>query len=168
MNAVKDLFEQAQLAEAAYAKFWNAATNSPITDPTLVKNALQDTANNGSFSATQAAEFVNNWRVVDHVPDLNSGFSATIFESLDNPGEYSLAIRGSLLDDLAVDFRADVALIAYEGVATEQLIDLYNFWQRASTPTGQTYEAATSEKGSEPFFRVMFRTPSMIMPDLLV
>jgi len=24
------------------------------------------------------------------------------------------------------------------------------------------------EKGSEPFFRVMFRTPSMIMPDLLV
>ncbi|MFC1537184.1 hypothetical protein ACFL48_05200 [Pseudomonadota bacterium] len=31
-----------------------------------------------------------------------------------------------------------------------------------------TFQLVQAEKGSEPFFRVMFRTPSMIMPDLLV
>ena len=56
MNAITDLFQQAQLAEAAYADF-AAFPNNP-------KGALQDTGNNMSFSAAQADSFVKHWRVI--------------------------------------------------------------------------------------------------------
>ena len=42
MTIIKNLFDQAQLAEAAYANFLNANTNAVITDPALVIAALQD------------------------------------------------------------------------------------------------------------------------------
>ena len=48
---------------------------------------------------------------------MGTGFSATVFERLDNgvgTGEYSLAIRGS---QDAKDFLADTKLIATDGVA---------------------------------------------------
>ena len=71
MNTVRSIFEQAQLAEAAYANLWDAGLSQPVTFEDDVKTALIAE----KFSPTQAAEFVNNWRVVDHVPDLSSGFS---------------------------------------------------------------------------------------------
>ena len=128
MSNIQGLFEQAQLAEAAYANFSIAGVST--------KDALQDTENGGSFSATQAAEFVLHWRVVDQLPDTsNNGFSATVFESLDHPGEFSLAIRGSTPDQFGVDFLADTKLITTDGVAVTQLVNLYNYWQ-SLTHTG--------------------------------
>jgi len=71
MNTVTSIFEQAQLAEAAYANLWDAGLSQPITLKEDVKAALIAE----KFSAAQVSEFVNNWQVVDHVPDLNSGNS---------------------------------------------------------------------------------------------
>ena len=104
MSTIQDLFQQAQLAEAAYANLWNIGTNSVITDRELVRAALRDRDNNMSFSEAQADAFVNQWKVVDHIPDTAAGFSATIFERLDanknGTGEFSLAIqlKGSASD----------------------------------------------------------------------
>lgn len=138
MSTIQELFQQAQLAEAAYANLWNIDTNSAITDRELVKAALKDASNKMTFSEAQATAFVNQWQVIDHIPDTAAGFSATIFKNIQT-GAYSLAIRGST--DLA-DFSADTALIAVDGIAVRQVVDLYNFWQRATTRAGLTYVAA--------------------------
>lgn len=60
MNTITSLFQQAQLAEAAYAKFIDNAGNLITTDAG-VKTALQ----NEGMSLAQAADFVTHWRVVD-------------------------------------------------------------------------------------------------------
>jgi pimeloyl-ACP methyl ester carboxylesterase len=139
MSTITNLFQQALLAEAAYANFVNGS-GVLLTNPDDIITAL--TTGDGKFSPTQATEFVTHWRVVDHIPDTLTGFSATIFESLDNPGHYSLAIRGSTPSQLMTDFIADAQLIFNDGVAAGQLVDLYNFWQRSNAPAGTTYTAA--------------------------
>ena len=54
------LYEQAQLAEAAYADLWNDLTESAITDKNAVIDRLVALKPDGSysFSAAQATEFV--------------------------------------------------------------------------------------------------------------
>jgi len=70
MSTIQNLFQQAQLAEAAYAKF------SSFANP---KDALIDI----KFSDVQASDFVNNWRVADQLSNPSTGFSATVFEKLE-------------------------------------------------------------------------------------
>lgn len=85
MSTIQNLFQQAQLAEAAYADF---------SDPTKTFfDAL--TTGDGAFSSAQAAAFVTDWSVVNQQPNTVSGFSATLFKN-NQTGQYSLAIRGSL------------------------------------------------------------------------
>ena len=126
MSIAINLFQQAQLAEAAYADF---SVSTISTKQALI---------NAKFSDAQATAFIATWQVIDHIPDTAAGFSATIFRNIQT-GDYSLAIRGST--DLA-DFSADAALIVVDGVAVRQIVDLYNFWQRATTTQVQTYQAA--------------------------
>ena len=130
MSTIQELFQQGQLAEAAYSDF--------SVYPNDAYRAL--TTGDGKFSATQASEFITHWQVVSHIPNLDSGFSATVFESLDHPGEFSLAIRGSMPDQSGIDFLADAQLIATDGVAVSQLVDLYNYWQ--SLTHNGVYDAA--------------------------
>ncbi len=134
MSSLQNLFQQAQFAEAAYADFSNT-------------NVSQEEAlTNEGFSAAQAAAFVKQWRAVDHIPDTAAGFSATIFERLNvngnGTGEFNLAIRGSTAANYLADFLADAALIAVDGIAVRQIVDLYNFWQRATTSESLTYQVA--------------------------
>jgi hypothetical protein len=112
MSAIQDLFRQAQLAEATYANF-SAFVNNP-------RGALEEEG----FSAAQTTEFLTHWRIVDHIPDTASGFSATLFESLDHPGQYTFAIRGS---QGVLDFAgADVSL-ATGGVAFDKVLSMVNY-----------------------------------------
>lgn len=136
MSSTTILFDQALLAEAAYADFSIPGVST--------EDALKDRANGGGFSVAQAAEFVLHWKVVHHIPNTGSGFSATVFESLDHPGEFSLAIRGSTPDQSGIDFRADALAIATDGVAVSQLVDLYNYWQ--SLTHNVAYDAARLNK----------------------
>ena len=77
MSGIQDLFQQAQLAEAAYANLSGMKISS--LPETL---ALALTTGDGTFSAAQATTFLVHWRVVDHLQNQSSGFSATVFESL--------------------------------------------------------------------------------------
>ncbi|MEW8495819.1 MAG: hypothetical protein AB2604_18590, partial [Candidatus Thiodiazotropha taylori] len=47
------------------------------------------------FSQIQAEDFIRHWRVVDHLPDTSIGFSATVFQGLDNPDDFGLTMRGN-------------------------------------------------------------------------
>jgi len=81
---IKTLFDQAQLAEAAYAKFSN------ITDEDEIKNNLITLG----FSKKQTDKFTEHWEVISHQPNLYSGFSATLFKNK-HSGELVFANRGT-------------------------------------------------------------------------
>ncbi len=137
MSTIQALFQQTQLAEAAYANFFDAAGNLVMTDAQL-KTAL--TTADSKFSPAQATAFVTDWEVADHVPDTAAGFSATIFRNR-HTGACTLAIRGSQATSIT-DILNDVNIILNDGVAVAQLVSLYNFWQRANTALGSQYTAA--------------------------
>ncbi|TNC96536.1 MAG: outer membrane adhesin-like protein, partial [Rhodocyclaceae bacterium] len=142
MSAMQDLFQQAQLAEAAYANF---AGMNAFTPKSEIERAL--TTGDGAFSVAQATEFVTHWRVVNQytVPSFfgltGSGFSATVFESLDQPGKYTFAVRGTE-PTKASDLSADAFGIGGQGIALRQAIDLYNYRKSLGTASGQIYKAA--------------------------
>lgn len=139
MNTIQDLFQQAQLAEAAYSNFTGMKVSTPISE---IRRAL--TTGDGKFSSAQAAAFIKEWRVVNQIPDTTNGFSATVFERLDAnqqpTGQYSFSIRGST--QVFADFVADAGIIASAGIANAQVVDMYNYWQRLNTPAGAIYQAA--------------------------
>lgn len=130
------LFSQISLAEAAYANLSTLDINS--TKQQLISRLV---AVDNGFSQAQAEYFADHWRVVNHQSDTSSGFSATLFESIDNPGEYTFAIRGTgdLLQDLVI---TDVTDIVLDGIALDQVVDMYNYWQRLKAPEGASYQAA--------------------------
>ena len=116
---IQSLFQQAQIAEAAYADFL-ANPNDPVA-------ALRAEG----MSAIQANTFAQNWRVVSQFTEsglLSNGFSATLFERLDAnqqpTGQYTLAIAGSTQ---FVDFAGADLDLAVTGVALNQLVSMVNY-----------------------------------------
>ena len=167
MNAVQIDFQQAQLSEAAYANF--------MAHPGDPQAALRDTANNMSFSTAQAAAFTTHWRVVDQYTASawggltdGSGFSATLFESLAHPGEYSFAIRGSTPSGYFKDFQDDFKLITTDGIAVQQLVDLYNYWT-SLTSGPNAYQAAmlSTQFTATGFLRTLYAGSVAQVPDTL-
>ena len=147
MNAL-DIFQNSLLSEAAYANF----ADLDFSDETKVKTALQRIGNDPDkpnepddpeqgFSASQAEEFVKHWRIVSHQPNTDHGFSATVFEALDEngngTGEFSFAIRGSeaKLWTTKSDWLTNFGDVGPDGIAIHQAIDLYNYYLRL-TATG--------------------------------
>ncbi|HFD81385.1 MAG TPA: hypothetical protein ENK05_13485, partial [Gammaproteobacteria bacterium] len=128
-------YGNALLSEASYANFQNKI------DPEDVKTALE-TIPDGGFSQVQAEDFVTHWKVANHQPDTASGFSATLFESLDEPGRYTLAIRGT---QGAIDVAEDIFGIAAQGVAARQAVDLYRYYRRLTTPAGEAVDYSQGE-----------------------
>lgn len=114
MTDVIHIYDMAELAEASYA---NLLPGSDIE--------VQIQSGGQKFSATQAAIFVEKWEVIDHLPDTYSDFSATVFQSKIN-GEYTLSIRGTAGGG---DLGADAGDIVSDGLAWEQIIDLFNYAQ---------------------------------------
>lgn len=145
MITITSLFQQAQLAEAAYANFFDISGNLITTNAGLV-TALTD----NKFSQAQATAFLTQWEVVDQYTASGalgstdtSGFSATLFRNKTN-GQYSFAMRGS---QTPVDFLYADFSLATGGVALDQLISMVNYVLRLDVgATGQTaqFEVATS------------------------
>lgn len=127
MNTIQNLFQQAQLAEAAYADLTTAIGSESHMLTAL--NVANKDVYGGSFSTAQAAAFIADWTVVDQYTAtetwLGTGFSATLFKN--KQGQYSFAIRGSTKFN---DFVADMSLVSADGIAVRQAVDMYNYWQR--------------------------------------
>lgn len=123
MNTITSLFQQAQLAEAAYANL-----SSAINNQAALKQAL-DVANGGSFSTAQATAFAAQWRVVSQQPNTASGFSGTVFQNIAT-GEYVFAARGTEPKALFTDWPTNLGDIGSDGIAISQGLDLFNYYQR--------------------------------------
>jgi hypothetical protein len=138
MISIEDYFQLAELAEASYA---NLANNADL------ETQVQRQSDGMSFSQTQAAYLADRWNVVTngHQPNTSSGFSSTLFQNK-NDDSYVLAIRGTEpFAGSGADLGADVGDIVSDGLAVEQIIDLYNEWMRITTPRGGVYTAAKLE-----------------------
>jgi Ca2+-binding RTX toxin-like protein len=124
------------LAEAAYTRFIRSELNDEA-----VRIALKtQVAQGGRFVSLQADELVANWRIVEHQPNTASGFSSTLFQSKHNSNEFVLALRGT--EGASADLTAADTDIAIDGLAIDQIVDLYNNYGWLKAPAGSVYQAA--------------------------
>ena len=146
MTANLDLLASAMLAEAAYAEFLQPNGQlKPLAD---IRAALVAK----DWSGTQVDAFLANYRVIHQQPNTATGFSATLFEKLTNglpTGQYVFATRGTefgvqLRADapLGLDLAADIGDLVLDGLAWSQIVDMYNYWKRLTTPPGLSYQQA--------------------------
>ena len=138
MSNTTQYYDLASLAEASYVLF-DKIPNSNYSSENLL-SALQDNAREGHFSATQAADFIEKWEVVSHQKNTESGFFATLFKNK-KTGEFFYANRGTeqFIDDLVITDGGD---IVYDGLAIQQIVDMYNDWQRINAAPNNVYKAA--------------------------
>ncbi|MCM8922414.1 MAG: hypothetical protein LC540_20545, partial [Candidatus Thiodiazotropha sp.] len=131
---IREYFETALLSEASYADLERIRDADDLKTALINIGGVDD--DDKGFSPIQAEDFVTHWRVAHHQPNTPTGFSATVFESIDNPGEFVFAMRGTeATAQWGTDITlADIADIGADGIALHQAIDLMNYYQRLTTP----------------------------------
>ena len=129
MATIEEYYEQAQFSSAAYAE-------------NLQKNMSKDEfvialLGSDKFTLKMAEEFADKYTVIDQYTDSESGFSGTVFK--DASGKVYMAIRGT--ESFAwppTDWSTNIADIGSDGIAIDQGIAMYNWYQRLITPVGST------------------------------
>ncbi len=91
------------------------------------KNNLEKT----DFSNELATDFLNNYSVIDQESITSSGFQATVFKNNKN-GVYTISFAGTDAQSEG-DIRNDYD-IKLSGLATEQFIQAYNYYQQITNP----------------------------------
>ncbi|MGB7933198.1 MAG: hypothetical protein WCH04_13415, partial [Gammaproteobacteria bacterium] len=96
MNTVNSSFQQAQLAQAAYAVGFVKGMSGQSNEDYLGLLTDEDVG----MSDAQARAFADTYTVVEQFNDPESGFSATIFQETNtgqesNTGKIYFAIRGT-------------------------------------------------------------------------
>lgn len=137
-RTLKEVFDQALLARAAYADLQGLQFESIA--------ALQESLGEGLkqgdppiLTAAAAAYVAKNFGVVHHQANTESGYSATLFRrrsvAMDDPtGGFSLAIRGTELGSLD-DLRADFLQIMLTGSAWNQRAAMQIHWNGLTSGT---------------------------------
>lgn len=129
MNAATNYFMQAELALASYAEL---QAGTPNVDK------LKDGTK--GLSDKQANNFATTYDVVAQYNDglteggLDSGLSVTVFQTKDTK-QLTVAIRGTEIEDYR-DVITDAVMID-KGVAYNQVVALYNWWKRETTPSNE-------------------------------
>lgn len=130
MNTIEGYCWQSQLSEAAYAQNLSKDMSGENDE-----SYIQALTNNGKgMSIEQAKTFANKYKVIDQYTDESSGFSGVVFE--DTSGKIFMAIRGTEPTAFSTDWPTNIADIGSDGIAIEQGIAMYNWYQRLKTPVG--------------------------------
>ena len=139
------------LAEASYADFSQARTESGYDNEDAAKDAMIKKKDSGDAEQPESlADLVlDNYEIAAHWKDRKeeTSFSGALFKGKmggSNPGKYILALKGSLEWE---DFATDGADIVLDGLAHHQIVDMYNIWQQI-THVGE-YKVANIISGSE-------------------
>jgi hypothetical protein len=135
---ISDVYDVSLLSQAAYADKLNINKE----DASLIGRLTLSTDDDGAgMTSSQAEYFANNFRVIGQQETTTSGFSATLFERLNESGkgtgEFFLSMRGS--DGLSniIDW-TDANLDNVVGaISRNQTIDMLNFYLEL---TGSTSE----------------------------
>ena len=122
MATITEYFEQAQLSLAAYAL--NLTTG-------ISGVAYTDKLKAAGMSSSQAISFATAYSVIDQFTDSVTGFSATVFAK---GTEMFFAIRGTEPTSIS-DWLADIDLALGTGIASNQTLAMYNYFQRLITPS---------------------------------
>ncbi|MBL4680529.1 MAG: hypothetical protein JKY88_07380, partial [Pseudomonadales bacterium] len=142
-----NLFSQVSLADASYV---NLSSLTAASDQQAMINLLK--ADPGPFSTArfsdaQAIAFANEWSFVHQLENTDTGFSATLFQNIQT-GKFALAIRGS--EEIIVDILAtNIDDLVFDGIAMDQVIDMYNYWQQLTAVEGENYRFAGLEDDDE-------------------
>jgi RTX calcium-binding nonapeptide repeat (4 copies) len=124
MATITDYFTQAQLSLAAYALNLQPGMSN-INQGDTYRALLVE----AGMSATQATEFAKKYSVIAQSPENDpSGFSGTLFA--DTTGKVYVALRGTeglFSDDFIL---TDLGDIAFDGIAIDQAIAMFNWLQR--------------------------------------
>ena len=143
MATINQYFDFSLLAQSAYENLSGVAYG----DNDALKNRLAASGNDSGFTAKQAELFtdgINGFSLRDHNPNgLLTGFSASLFESNANPGEFTLALRGTEPTDPR-DLLSDTDL-ALTGLARDQIISMYRYYKQLITPAGQAVNYSSAE-----------------------
>ncbi len=124
MGTAGTLYNYAELAQAAYADLTAGPTNTLSN-----LSELKDPDDGAGMTQTQADEFAARYpEIVVQYTDPDTGFSATVFKS--STGQLTLAIRGT--DEFPGADADDDYDIWANGLAREQITEMYNWWQTAS------------------------------------
>ena len=100
--------------------------------------------------AKQIQIVIENYEIVAHQPNTESGFSATLFQE-NVTDQYVLAIRGTegdKWDTISIPknawwkdiIEADLSDIVINGIAVNQIIDMYNWFIKLMTMPGEKYK----------------------------
>ena len=119
MLTIRQLFRYAQLAQASYANLTFGLTEQEI----LAALAA------GDFAPSLAEDFIGSggFNIIQQLPNTADGFSATVFQDKTS-NDYVLAIRGTEIATIP-DLTTDFADIGADGIAIDQAIDLFNYYQ---------------------------------------
>jgi|APLak6261671648_1056085.scaffolds.fasta_scaffold01641_2 pimeloyl-ACP methyl ester carboxylesterase len=146
MPTIADYLKFANLQMAAEALYdfnatppgTNLTPGDKRTDVSLtVANLTDGNLHASKFSAIEAAKFVDQWKVVEHISNTSTGFSGTLFQALKNDlsqnikaGDLVLSFRSTeFIDDAARDNEATNKLeIKDKGFAFGQLSDMEDWF----------------------------------------
>lgn len=98
----------------------------------------------GDFTPTQAKNFFERYDLLEHQPNTNSGFSATLFKNTkadSKDSEYILAIRGTEPSNNG-DIKANARVVALGHIPQEQYEDMIRFYYQCR----EKYPAITQPK----------------------
>ncbi|MDO4693498.1 MAG: hypothetical protein Q4A62_02575 [Eikenella sp.] len=148
INSTESLLEFASLQMASEA-LWERKNLLPTElsnnlDLDLIKILITGNQHASKFTENQAIEFSKSWKVIAHVGNTTTGFSATVFEALNDntaagirAGDQVISFRSTeFIDDAARDNQATNTLeIADKGFAFGQLADMLD-WVRGLQQNG--------------------------------
>ena len=128
----------------AYTAKGSLEPSKASTDPIKVTDLIDGNLHASKFTATQAADFVTQWQVVEHQSNTKTGFSGTLLKAIkDDPatgtkaGEYVMSFRSTeFLDDAARDNQSTNTLeIKEKGWAFGQIDDM-EIWYKHLKDSG--------------------------------
>src|SRR6185369_603175 len=139
---LKQITQFATVAQGVYAFF---------TSPEATLAALTQ-AGRADFTDIEGLRFLGapagpnsplseGFEIRDHQSNDSSGFSATVFYDRAS-NKYVLGIRGS---EESIDYVEDVSRIGFQGFAGDQLVSLYRYYRKLTTPAGQSVQSSDSE-----------------------
>src|SRR6185369_16418361 len=139
---LKQITQFATVAQGVYAFF---------TSPEATLAALTQ-AGRADFTDIEGLRFLGapagpnsplseGFEIRDHQSNDSSGFSATVFYDRAS-NKYVLGIRGS---EESIDYVEDVSRIGFQGFAGDQLVSLYRYYRKLTTPAGQRVQYSDSE-----------------------
>ena len=156
-NSNRYLSDYVYLAEASYSDFSSARLSDNTYLESSVIKAISGAEDEGDKGKNEkfAKLVTDNYEVKAHFEDHSwigftdeTSFSGTLFRGKadsDNAGKYVIAMKGTL--ELGSDgLSADLGDMAVDGLAHNQIVSMFNFWQQITNAKGQSYEVASIDK----------------------